>query len=340
MRQPITVELISILEEDQSLRAALLDAITQSSADGIHDIDTFCSYIDDLVVTVPDDSNRLIPFSMEIYFISAHSQVLQKSESYQTWLVDVAKAWGRFLDTPASIADLEKYVEDPCYKIDQYDRGPSGWMSFNQFFARQVKPGMRIVAALTDPSVVVSSTDSTFMGALSIQDGEIAPKGHPLKIDELMNCSYYADHFRDGVFTHSFLGINDYHRYHTPLAGQVLEVEKIPGQVQVDFKKDEKGRIVDQPTLSEGYLFTQDRGLMVLETEAGLVALLPIGMAQISSVTITPDVGAFLQKGQEFGYFQFGGSDVITVFENDRVTFDAKPGDLLCQGEAVGTVKL
>jgi phosphatidylserine decarboxylase len=85
-----------------------------------------------------------------------------------------------------------------------------------------------------------------------------------------------------------------------------------------------------------GYQFSQARGLLVLETPLGLVAVLPIGMAQVSSVTLTADVGSMLCKGEEFGFFSFGGSDIVTLFEAGRVQIDAKVGTHYKQGQRIG----
>lgn len=65
-----------------------------------------------------------------------------------------------------------------------------------------------------------------------------------------------------------------------------------------------------------GYQWCQTRGLIVIETEEyGKVAVLPIGMAHVSSVVLTVEKGQKVEKGQEISYFQFGGSDVVLVFE-------------------------
>jgi phosphatidylserine decarboxylase len=59
----------------------------------------------------------------------------------------------------------------------------------------------------------------------------------------------------------------------------------------------------------------------------GLVAVLPIGMCQVSSVILTAEVGVTLRKGEEISYFQFGGSDIIVLFEaRSNVSFIVQPG--------------
>ena len=85
-----------------------------------------------------------------------------------------------------------------------------------------------------------------------------------------------------------------------------------------------------------GYQFTQDRGLIVIDSPLGLVAVLPIGMAQVSSVTLTAEVGAALSKGEEFGFFSFGGSDIVTLFEAGKVQIEAKVGTHYNQGRQIG----
>jgi phosphatidylserine decarboxylase len=65
---------------------------------------------------------------------------------------------------------------------------------------------------------------------------------------------------------------------------------------------------------------------VVLDTPIGLVAVLPIGMCQLSSVILTAEVGVTLRKGEEISYFQFGGSDIIVLFEaKSNVSFTEQP---------------
>jgi len=68
-----------------------------------------------------------------------------------------------------------------------------------------------------------------------------------------------------------------------------------------------------------------------------LVACLPVGMAQVSSVVITAEVGVELHKGEEMGYFQFGGSDFVMVFEqSSSIELACTPDTHYVQGSAIG----
>jgi phosphatidylserine decarboxylase len=149
-----------------------------------------------------------------------------------------------------------------------------------------------------------------------------------------MEGSPYKDRFENGLFMHAFLNTFDYHRQHAPVGGKVLEARVIPGQVYLEVDAVPAGngthmlnplRKLDAPD-NAGYQFAQARGLVVIESPIGLVAVLPIGMCQVSSVIMTAEVGITLRKGEELSYFQFGGSDIIMLFENSsNVSFTAQP---------------
>jgi phosphatidylserine decarboxylase len=49
--------------------------------------------------------------------------------------------------------------------------------------------------------------------------------------------------------------------------------------------------------------------------DIGIVAVIPVGMAHVASVVLTSIEGTHMAKGEEFGYFQFGGSDIIVLFQ-------------------------
>ena len=74
-----------------------------------------------------------------------------------------------------------------------------------------------------------------------------------------------------------------------------------------------------------------------VDSPIGLVACLPMGMAQVSSVVITAEVGQTLHKGEELGYFQFGGSDFVMVFERtSNVQLISQPHIHYNQGSWIG----
>ncbi len=264
---------------------------------------------------------------------------LQYYEPFAKWLVTFSKSWGTYLDTEDSWNEeyYQMALNDPNFGLQNgWYEDPSNWKTFNQFFARYLKsPAMRPVASPELDSVVASFADSQPQGVWAIDSNSnlIAQDGVPVKSSTLKSISkllgedcQFKNVFANGTFTHSFLNVNDYHRYHFPLGGMVREVRIIQGinpsggQLWWD---QENNRYAFNPSAKTGWQSVETRGCVILETvEFGLVALMPIGMAAVGSVNfeeyVTP--GTTVKKGDMLGHFAFGGSDFIMIFQ-DGVTF-------------------
>lgn len=364
--EPITKQLVDLVEQngweskfDEAIKSVKEQNITELS--WLNSFSDYCSWIDDQLHWAPHDpdSSRLIYHKICQSYYLLDQEPLKSLQTpvkpgekqdelspLSQWIKDFANAWGAYLDTDESAKEVQSFYDDPLFNMNDYMPMPSGWKTFNQFFARHTKPGKRPVAALNDPSVLVSPTDSTFVGWWQVDEESkifVESKGLRWSIEQLLEGSEYADRFKGGIFTHSFLNTFDYHRWHTPVPGKVVEARVIQGQAYLDVDTV-PGPIVDGKQTNilnaldgTGYQFVQTRGLAVIDSPVGLVALLPMGMAEVSSVTMTAEVGVTLHKGEEFGYFQFGGSDFVMVFEQaSNVHLFWQPGVHVRQGTAIG----
>ena len=338
--QPIVEELKSILTNNPWMRPLLAQSIKDAKQPGIETLNQYFDYVDSLVTWAPTERDlyhRIVQFYWLIDQETGR-ELQRKSELFRKWLVDFADDWGAYLNTTESAAHIDTFLDAPDFHIDDYYAGPSGWLTFNQFFARSVRPGKRPIDGLCDDSVIVSPADSKFVGHWPISDDStITVKNITHNVKKLLHDSPYADAFEGGTFMHAFLDVNDYHRYHVPVAGEVKDVRNIMGEVYLDVYQDASGELHARD--GTGYQFRQARGLIVQDSPIGLVATLPIGMAQVSSVNLTPEVGAPLSKGEEFGYFLFGGSDIIIMFQAGRADITAQPGVHHVVGQRIGTGK-
>jgi phosphatidylserine decarboxylase len=350
------IDLIKVNQWETKFHEAIANAHKKNvpQINNIKNLKDCFIWLSDLLYWIPTDDypgreiyNRLCEF----YFILDQHPVLELQNKIvpydnappltplSAWMVRYVKALGEFLDCPESLTheSIESFYQSPNYNMDDYIRPHGDWKTFNQFFARNHKPGMRPVAAICDQTIVVSPADAIFKGQWEIRsNSHITIKNMHWKVEELMEGSPYKDRFINGVFMHSFLNTTDYHRQHTPVGGRVLEARVIHGQVYLDvsampIKDNLKGhrsikgiRKFEIPD-EAGYEFSQARGLVVLDTLIGLVAVLPMGMSQVSSVIVTAEVGVTLRKGEEISYFQFGGSDIVVLFEAaSNVSFTAQ----------------
>ncbi len=338
--QPVVEELIALLEARPDLAASLTQAIAAADVAGVESPDSFYGYVDELVTWIPAE-REIVPKVVSLHYVINHApdDALNKDEAFNDWMGRVADAWAEFLDSPASAAGIASFAALPNYHVEDYFPGPSGWQTFNQFFAREVRAGKRPIADPRDDRVIVSPADAVFMGSWPIDESsKITVKGAEWSIAELLEGSPYAGEFKKGVYTHTFLYIDDYHRYHVPVGGVVKEARNVHGRIYLDVAKREDGSLRAVP--GDTFQFNQERGLVVIDSpQAGLVAIVPVGMTVISSVNLTPEVGAELRKGDEFGYFQFGGSDIVMVFQDRNVVVEAETGKKYLQGERIGRVE-
>ena len=274
-----------------------------------------------------------------------YNNSLQYVEPYSTWLVSFNQGWGNFLSTAESWND-EYYrmaLADNKFglKNDWYE-APSNWKTFNQFFSRHLKSkDKRPIAEPANNSVVTLPADAQPQGIWAIDEKSniIQKQGVPIKSGTLNSIekligedSQYEKEFANGTFTHTYLDVNDYHRYHFPISGTVKEVRIIPGQ-------NAAGCILTWDSINKRYAYdasvpgwqsVEARGCIIVENEEfGLVALLPIGMSQVCSVNFEKNIqpGTKVKKGDMLGYFLFGGSDFMMIFQ-DKAGFEIKsPAD-------------
>ena len=257
------------------------------------------------------------------------------------WLQRYASAMGGFLDSPESISaeSIRTFRRSPTWHLEDYVEPEDGWETYNSFFARSSKLSLRPIDHPLDSAVIVSPADCRLEGCMRIYEPSTVTTKHiEWKVERLLGQSEYKARFKGGVFIHASLAPNNYHRFHAPLAGKVLEATVIPGQVALKLviKRDKSGaafldfrEAMDAP----GFQAAQARGIMILETAVGLVTIAAIGMAQVSSVQMTIQKGQELQKGEEMGRFQYGGSDIVLMFEaRSNMELDAQIGDHLKMG--------
>ena len=258
---------------------------------------------------------------------------LEYVEEIQPWLVKYAKDWGHYLSTPDSWNDqyTQMALKEKRFNLDKgWYEDSSHWHSFNDFFSRKLSsPSARPIAAPKDNSVVISPADSVSQGVWDIDENSyiVSKAGVNIKsskfysIPEIIgSTSPYKDSFANGKFTHAFLNVDDYHRYHFPVSGVIKEVRIIPAQDAVGglvtWDPSTKRYMLD--SVDPAWQAIETRGCVIVDTDKyGLVALLPVGMSQVSSVNFEDSVkpGVTVKKGDPLGYFLFGGSDFIMIFQ-------------------------
>ena len=211
---------------------------------------------------------------------------------------------------------------------------PKHFNTFNEFFVRELKPGVRPV--IEDEDVLTHPADGCVSQFGYMNNGKlIQAKGHDFSAQELLGGdAELAKEFIDGDFATIYLSPSDYHRVHMPCAGTLRQMIYVPGDL---FSVN--------PLTAENVpnLFARnERVVCIFDTEFGPMAQVLVGATIVGSIevvwagTITPPRGnsvyrwnyptegekaIHLEKGQEMGRFKLG-STVINLFARDAVHFD------------------
>jgi len=244
---------------------------------------------------------------------------LQYEPRIAQWLKEYNIAWGEYLSSPDSWSDSYYNLArtDKRFELDtdRYE-SPDNWHSWNDFFARRLRK-----------PYTLHHTPYTF---ISPCDGVIAEEGLIKTASianwlDLLGDSPYRETFAGGETTHIVLDVFDYHRFHMPCDGTVLDCRTIQGIHAgggVIIWDEEQGRYrYDQCGVTD-FQMLETRGVLVLDThDFGKIAIVPVGVQQVSSVVWTfpnhqsPITNHQLTQGTELGKFLFGGSDVVLFFE-------------------------
>lgn len=234
---------------------------------------------------------------------------LQNDPDVARWLSAYDTEWGRWLSSADSWNDecLRLVQADPLFELPRYE-SPDRWHCWNDFFSRHL---------LSHSASMRGSFVSPSDGVVLRSPVKTASIAHWI---DILGDSPYRNCFEGGETFHIVLDMYDYHRFHAPLAGRVLDVRLIDGvhnaggrivwdNQQHRYRYDQLG--------DESFQMIEKRGVIVLQTAMGKVAIVPVGVAQVSSVHWLPSiqVGATIEQGDELGNFLCGGSDIVLFFE-------------------------
>ena len=222
-----------------------------------------------------------------------------------------SRMYGARQDSPASAAKVAPFIRDYGIRMEDYVTPPGGYVSFNDFFYRKLAPGARPVDP--DPAVAVFPADARHLGFQDISSADgVYAKGQRLDVTELVGDAELGRLYAKGTVVCSRLCPVDYHRCHFPVAGT-------PGPaVTVDGWLGSVSPIALRRNLA--WLWENKRQRVTLDAGAfGRVTLVAVGATNVGGIVETYAAGRAVAKGDERGYFRFGGSWVATLFEPGKV---------------------
>lgn len=221
-----------------------------------------------------------------------------------------SKWYGRRMDAPKTTEKIAPFLETYGLDPSDFEKAPGEFTSFNDFFYRKLQPEARPIA----DSPVVLPADGRHLGfqkASAIES--VFVKGQKFDLPSLLGSEKLAASYQDGPLILSRLCPVDYHRFHFPCDGTPGETRILNGPL---FSVSP---IALRQNLS--YLWQNKRTLTELVTpDLGTVICMEIGATCVGSIHQTFKPGEAIKKGAEKGYFAFGGSSTLLLFEPGTVT--------------------
>ena len=230
--------------------------------------------------------------------------------------------YGWRMNRPVSSGKVLPFIRNFGLDVQEFADPPESFRSFNEFFYRRLQPGARPIEA--DPAAVVFPADGRHLGFSDASKIEgVFVKGQRFDLERLLGQASLAARYARGTLVLSRLCPVDYHRFHFPVAGNPSPTTLLNGPLY------SVNPIALRRNLS--YLWENRRTLTTLETEKfGTVLLLEIGATNVGSIVQTYRPGRAVVKGEEKGYFRFGGSSTLLLFEPGRVRL---ADDLVAQSQ-------
>jgi phosphatidylserine decarboxylase len=255
----------------------------------------------------------------------------------------ILNQWCEFLSSEASLYVLNEtetgwlcQAAQERIGFDQYQCHPEkpfwGFRSWNDFFTREFKPGERPIAEPDNDKVIVSACESTpYKISTNVQKySNFWIKSQPYSLEFMLASDEYVDQFVGGTVYQAYLSAHDYHRWHSPVSGTTKKAFVQKGSYFSEAlaeASDPAGQNSSQSYIAH----VATRAIILIESDdpvIGLVGVVQVGMAEVSSCQISVEEGQHIQKGDPLGYFQYGGSTYCLVFRAGVIaefTLDAIP---------------
>lgn len=254
----------------------------------------------------------------------------------------LSRAAGRVARSPASRALIPWFAHH--YGIDRSAAAvpEGGFRSLQQFFCRQLAPGLRPIDAT--PGIVVSPVDGTLGSCGRIEAGQLWQcKGMSYALEALLGGAEGARRYLGGTYCTLYLAPHDYHRVHAPAAGRVPAARYLPGA----FWPVHPRAVATIP----GLFAANERLITWLDTDAGQMAVVMVGACLVGGIRVNYDPAwnagpgphrrserqyqpaPRLERGEELGRFEFGSTVVLLLEKGAEVV--AAAGSQLHFGEAL-----
>ena len=221
--------------------------------------------------------------------------------------------YGRKMDATSSRHKILPFLKNYQLNEDEFLESPDTFNTFNDFFYRKLKPEARPVDENEHSVIFPADGRHLLIPNLSCIE-QVYAKGQGFDLERLLGSKELANAFKDGAMVISRLCPVDYHRFHFPVSGHLSNTKLLNGSL---FSVNP---IALRHKIS--IFWENKRYLSIIDNEKiGKVLQLLVGATCVGSVHLTSKDNTNIKKGDEYGYFSFGGSCVITLYPSKKIAF-------------------
>lgn len=219
--------------------------------------------------------------------------------------------YGKWADCGCSKKEVAAFIERFGLDPGEFAEPPESFQTFNEFFHRTLKPQARPFPESGNAVLFPADGRHLLIPDLS-REQTIYAKGQRFDLSRLLGDPALAARFERGIAVLSRLCPTDYHRFHFPLAGKCGTPRLVNGALYSV-----------NPIALAGSLArirqNKRRITVVSDSPVGDYLFLEIGATNVGSIIDTAEPETQVDRGDEKGYFRFGGSLVITIFPRDTI---------------------
>ncbi|CAF2112467.1 unnamed protein product [Rotaria magnacalcarata] len=257
-------------------------------------------------------------YAMRLLFSGPIQRELLHTNAIKNIFARETNRIGKAFDDPKSRKHIPSFVK--MYKINMNEllqTNISDYATFNEFFYRKLKPSARKIADSNNPNVIVSAADCRLIIFDNVNDAtRLWIKGHHFSLKHLFRDEKLAEEFNGGSIAIFRLAPVDYHRFHSPVDGEIgTQMKKITGTYYT----------VNPIAIKENLdvLTRNQRTVITIESQLfEKTAFVAIGALLVGSVNFTVEPKQHINKGDELGYFAYGGSTIVVAFKAGMIKWD------------------
>lgn len=223
--------------------------------------------------------------------------------------------YGRKMDGEASASKISDFADSLNIDMNEAVIPAGGFATFNEFFIRKLKPATRPINIEQD--VIVSPADGKVM-AFAGFDGldTFFAKGQEFSLSDFLRDKSLSDKYSGGALLIIRLAPADYHRFHFPADGRISRTTLINGSYYSVSPYAVKDRLKIYWENKRQY------SLLYTAAGAGDILICEVGATMVGSIVQSYEPDTDVRKGQEKGFFKFGGSTIIMLLEKGKAVID------------------